>query len=114
MAAPKRAKKQLVKAKSLSGSNQCLLQIRVFDGTRNPLPDERSILYRVIDANQRQIVQEERGTSLLNCAFDFHDNFMDSYTVIVSASDYKQAGFTPVRLSPSAPTTLDLMLIPRD
>jgi hypothetical protein len=110
----KKAKKRAVNAESTSGSNKCLLQIRVFDGTRNPLPEVRSVLYRVIDANQKQIVQVERQSSVLNCVFDFHDNFMDSYTIVVSSDRCKQAGFTPIALSPFAPTTVDLMLTPKD
>jgi len=39
---------------------------------------------------------------------------MDNYTVVVFSDEYKQAGFTPVKLSPTAPTVLDLMLVPKD
>lgn len=81
---------------------------------RDPFPEGREVLYRVIDANQNQIVQQERKGPVLNCVFDFHDNFMDNYTVIVFSEGYKQAGFTAVKLSPLAMTTLDLMLIPKD
>ena len=114
MAKSKKAGGKALRAKSAQLSDQCSLQIRVFDGTRNPFPDRKDVLYRVIDANQKQIVQEERQASVLNCVFGFHDNFMDSYTVVVFADGYKQAGFTPVALSPTLPTTLDLMLIPKD
>jgi hypothetical protein len=111
---PKKTGTQVVNVKPASTSNKCSLQIRVFDGTRSPFPEDRDVLYRVIDANQKQIVQVERQTSVLNCLFDFHDNFMDNYTVVAFSEGYKQAGFTPVALSPSAPSTLDLMLIPKD
>ena len=50
---------------------------------------------------------------MLNCVFDFHENFMDTYTVIVFSDGYKQADFTPVKLLPGG-NTLDLMLIPKD
>jgi hypothetical protein len=114
MANSKNASTQTVNAKSAGQPNKCSLQIRVFDGTRNPFPDGKDVLYRVIDANQKQIVQVERPISVLNCQFDFHENFMDSYTVIAFSDDYKQAGFTPVSLSPITNTVLDLMLIPKD
>src|SRR5262249_2750440 len=110
----KKVSRQLISAKSVPRSSQCLLQIRVFDGTRNPFPDGTDVLYRVINANQKEIVQEERDSAVLNCEFEFHDNFLDAYTVIVFSDGYRQAGVTPVALSPSVPTTLDLMLIPND
>jgi hypothetical protein len=110
----KKPGKKVVNAKSAEAPDKCSLQIRVFDGTRNPFPNKEDVLYRVIDANQKQIVREERRVSVLNCVFDFHDNFMDNYTVVVFSDGYKQAGFTPVALSPTLPTTLDLMLIPKD
>ncbi|HXX99321.1 MAG TPA: hypothetical protein VEI54_00275 [Candidatus Limnocylindrales bacterium] len=91
----------------------CLLQLRVFDGTRRPFSAPTSVLYRVIDANQREIVEEERKTAVLNCEFPYHDNFMDNYTVIVFSDGFKQTGFTPVKLSNTTPTVLDLMLIPK-
>src|ERR1700751_4996234 len=114
MANSKKASTQTIDAKSAAQPNKCSLQIRVFDGTRNPFPDGKDVLYRVIDANQKQIVQVERPVSALNCQFDFHDNFMDRYTVIAFSDDHKQAGFTPVSLSPVTDTVLDLMLIPKD
>ena len=110
----KRVAKQVVNVKPASQPDKCSLQIRAFDGTRNPFPDAKDVLYRVIDANQNQLVQEERKTSALTCVFDFHDNFMDNYTVVVFSDGYKQAGFTPVQLSPTGPTVLDLMLVPKD
>jgi len=114
MPAPKKAKKSIVTAKTTAAPNTCSLQIRVFDGTRNPFPDATNVLYRVIDANQEEIVDEERKTAVLNCEFPFHDNFMDNYTVIVFSDGFQQAGFTPVRLSNTTPAVLDLMLIPKD
>jgi hypothetical protein len=113
-AAKKKVASPVVTAKSVLTPDTCTLQIRVFDGTRNPFAPTTNILYRVIDANQKQIVVEERKTAVLNCQFDFHDNFMDNYTVIVFADGWKQAGFTPVKLSNSTNTVLDLMVIPKD
>jgi hypothetical protein len=114
MPAPKKALKSLVTVKSTSLPDTCSLQIRVFDGTRNLFPAGMNVLYRVIDANQKEIVGQERKSAVLNCEFDFHDNFMDNYTVIAFSDGYQQAGFSPVKLSPLSNTLLDLMLIPKD
>jgi hypothetical protein len=103
-----------VALKSASLPNTCQLQVRVFDGTRNLLPSATDILYRIIDANQKQVFVGEKNTPLVSFDLPPHDNFLDTYTVIVFADGYKQAGFTPVKLSRSTPTTLDLMLLPKD
>ena len=64
--------------------------------------------------NQNEVIDEERKAALLNCRFTFHDNFMDNYTVIAFSNGYRQAGFTPVKVSPPTNTVLDLMLIPKE
>jgi hypothetical protein len=114
MANTKKASKKAVSASAADVPNKCSLQIRVFDGTRYSFSANKDLLYRVFDANQRKVIEVERKSTVLSCVFDFHENFMDRYTVIVSARSYKQAGFTPVTVSPAVPTTLDLMLIPKD
>jgi hypothetical protein len=114
MPARKIASRTAVTAKSVTQSDTCSLQIRVFDGTRNPFPADKNVLYRVIDARQNEIVGRETKTNVLDCVFDFNNNFMDAYTVIVFSDGYKQSGFTPVKLSNLTNTVLDLMLIPKD
>ena len=115
MPAPKKkAVNAIVTAKNVSAPNTCSLQIRVFDGTRNLFGAGTNILYRVIGSNQKQVIVQERKGAVLTCQFDFHDNFMDNYTVLVYADGWKQAGFTPVKLSNTTNTVLDLMLIPKD
>ena len=114
MPAPKRALKAVVTPQASAAPDTCSLKIRVFDGTRNPFPAATNVLYRVFDANQKEVVEEERKTAVLSCEFPFNDNFMDNYTVIAFSDGYQQAGFTPVKLSNTTPTVLDLMLIPKD
>ena len=110
----KKALKSVVNVQATATPDTCSLQIRVFDGTRNPFSSGASVLYRVIDANQKEIVEEMRKTTVLNCEFPFRGNFMDNYTVIVFSDGFQQAGFTPVKLSNTTPAVLDLMLIPKD
>ncbi len=57
---------------------------------------------------------QDENFSSLSLKVPFYDNFGDNYNVIVFSDGYKQAGFTPVKLAPSIPTSLDLMLIPKD
>jgi hypothetical protein len=90
------------------------LEINVFDGTRQLLAPGTSVLCRVIDGNQKQVlVQQKKASSLILTGLHFFDNFGDNYTAIVFADGYHQAGFTPLKLSPALATTADLMLIPK-
>jgi len=115
MPAPKKAPKPFVAtAKASALPDTCALQIRIFDGTRNPIAASTDVLYRVFDATQKEVIEEDRPAAVLNCEFDFHDNFMDTYSVVASADGYRQAGFTPVKLTPLANSVLDLMLIPKN
>jgi hypothetical protein len=114
MPSSKKKSKALNEAKVTLAPNVCRMQIRVFDGTRNPFPSGKSVLYRVIDSSQKELIAVEKKTAVLDCEFPFHDNFMDAYTVIVFSDGFEQAGFTPVKLQPQADTVVDLMLIPKD
>ena len=97
-----------------SAPDKSSLLINVYDGTRQPLADGTDVLYRIIDGNQKQLFVQDENFSSLSLKVPFYDNFGDNYNVIVFSDGYKQAGFTPVKLAPSIPTSLDLMLIPKD
>ena len=97
-----------------SAPDKSSLLINVYDGTRQPLANGTDVLYRIIDGNQKQLFVQDENFSSLSLKVPFYDNFGDNYTVIVFSDGYKQAGFTPLKLSPSIPTTVDLMLIPKD
>jgi len=95
-------------------TDQSRLQVNVYDGTRNLMKTGTSILYTVIDGNQKQQVRKTFTKSTVNFNLPFYDNFGDNYTVIVFTDNYQQAGFAPVPLTNEKPTTLDLMLIPNE
>src|SRR5882724_2747596 len=90
------------------------LQVNVYDGTRNLIKAGTSVLYTIIDGNQKQLQRKSYLKSSMNFNLPFYDNFGDNYTVIVFTDDYQQAGFAPVPLSNETPTTVDLMLIPKE
>lgn len=61
--------------------NTSTLEINVFDGTRQPISAGTSVLYRVIDGNQKRVLaQEEKTSSLTVTGLQFFDNFGDNYT----------------------------------
>lgn len=89
--------------------------LNVFDGQRRLVPQGTKLLVRIIDGNQKFIVDRYYdGPSIRFDGLPFYDNFGDNYTVIVWTDGYKQAGFTPVKISnkPEAMPVLDLMLLP--
>ena len=89
--------------------------INIFDGTRQPFPASKNILYTISDGNQKQWVRKEVATpSLTATGLPFFDNFGDNYCVLAFSDGFQQAGFVPVKLSPPQPSTVDLMLIPKD
>ena len=94
--------------------SKATLVVHIFDGTRKPFTQKTDLLIRILDGNQKQIHAEYHKKASNSFQVPFYDNFGDSYTVIAWAKDYYQAGFTPVKVSPQLPQTVDLMLLPRD
>lgn len=102
-------------ANTTPAPDKSTLTINVYDGTRQPFVSGKNILYRIIDGNQNQLLVKEIPTASLTAEdLPFYNNFGDNYTVIIFADDFAQSGFTPVKLSPQQPVTVDLMLVPKD
>lgn len=93
--------------------DESTLTVNVVDGTRQPFPAGKNILYRIFDGNQREVASPEKPVSSIQFHVPFDDNLGDNYRVIAFADGFRQAGYTPIPLSPEAPATLDLMLIPK-
>ncbi len=97
------------------GSATSTLLINVFDGTRRLFPAGADILFQITDGNAKKLFDREMQASSLRLTdLPFYDNFGDNYTALIWSKGYQQAGFTPVKLSPSRPAVVDLMLIPSD
>lgn len=91
------------------------LNVRVFDGTGQTFPSNAEVLITITDGNQKQIVRDYfSGGEVTFTGLPFYDNFGDNYSVIAFVDGFRQAGYAPVALSPSAPSTVDIMLIPKD
>jgi hypothetical protein len=69
------------------------------------MESERKALDGHVDGN--------RPTELVK-GLQYFDIFFDSYTVIVNAKDYEQAGWMPVHISPAKPVQVALVLLPKD
>jgi hypothetical protein len=89
------------------------LRVRVFDGSRQELPTTTQVLITIEDGNHNIQFRKDYPA---DTTFDvpFFDNFGDNYTVIAFRDGYEQAGFMPVKCSPDAPQTIDIMLLKKD
>ena len=90
------------------------LRLRIYDGTRQLFPAPDSFLVTITDGNFTQRVRDFFPSNDTMFDLPFFDNFGDNYTVVVYADGHKQAGYTPVKLSNSYVTTLDIMLVSND
>ena len=91
------------------------LIVRLFDGTRQIFPADTDVLLTITDGNLKEIVRDDfSGGQITAPPLPFYDNTGDNYSVLAYVKGYQQAGYTPVRLSPAKPVTVDLMLIPDD
>ena len=90
-----------------------MLQLRVFDGTRQLASTPSEFLVTILNGNQQQLV---RGYFSNEHQFDLpsYGDPRDKYSVVVSADGYRQTGFYPVTLSAEFQTNLDVMLIAND
>lgn len=90
------------------------LILRIFDGTGELFPAGTQVLFTITDGNQKQLFRDYGKAGQMEFRLPFYDNFGDNYSVIAFVEGYKQAGYYPVKLSPAAPVTVDLMLIPNN
>jgi len=95
------------------------IRLMIYDGARQPFSEKHDVLLRVHNGQTTDSVTKtlnmraaDEGVVLLNV--DFFDNFADNYTVVVSADDYRDAGFFPIKVSPKILADVNLMLVPKD
>ncbi len=88
-----------------------LVNLTIYDGTRQPVKPETQILVTVYDGAQNRLLSQDIMGPRVTLRLPFHNNFADDYSIITSASGYQQAGFQPVQVSPNVPQALDLMLL---
>jgi hypothetical protein len=94
-----------------AAANTCAITINIYDGSRQPAPDSLDILITLQDTRQKQVYRDfTRGFTRTIQNLPYY-NIGDTYTALSWAPGYKQAGFTPVKVSPAAPASLDVMLL---
>jgi hypothetical protein len=91
------------------------LMVNIFDGTRQPIPDDTKVLLRVLDGNQKTLVSDYyTDSSILIGKLPIYNNFGDNYAVWVSADGYVDAGFSPIHMVAGTVQSIDVMLLPKN
>src|SRR5262249_36570945 len=89
------------------------LVVRAFDGTRQLMSPGTDLLITIRDGFQKQLFRKDFGGPEVPFDLPFNNNLGDDYTVVVFRKNYRQAGFTPVRVSKALAQVVDLMLLPK-
>jgi hypothetical protein len=105
---------RLHKVKKSEGQATCTIIVNIYDGTRQLLAANQQVLLRIVDGEQRQVFADFVKGPTIRVKVPFQNGMRDTYTVLVSADGYVQAGFHPVRVSPTLVRPVFLMLLPRN
>ena len=89
------------------------IELNVFNGQRLTFGGVGTLLVTLRDGNQTLIHREFHKGSKLSFDVPFYNNLGDSYSVLAFADKHVQAGFFPVKVSPFAMQSIDLMLLPK-
>jgi hypothetical protein len=111
MATPKPAAEPL-SIKAAVNPTTGFVTVKVFDGTRQAIPQGTQILLTVRDGAQNQLFRNYVNGPSVQLELPFHNNFADNYSIVAFVDKYEQAGFQPVAIGPNVPGELDLMLLP--
>src|SRR6266851_1307209 len=100
-------------------SDEAQIHLSIYDGARRPFTERKNLLLRVRTGATTEFLTRALDTKSFEFGevtldVKFFDNFGDNYTVLLTADDYRDAGFFPVRVSPNTPQEVSLMLVPKD
>jgi len=70
--------------KEQMSSTTSRLQVRIFDGSRQPFAAPADFLITILDGNQKQIHRDFHKEAVLDFDCPFYDNFGDLYSVTAS------------------------------
>jgi hypothetical protein len=98
---------------------KALIRLAIYDGARQPFTERQTVLLRVHNGQTTNSFTRTLNTKSLRdgeivLKVDFFDNFADIYTVVISADDYRDAGFFPIRVTPLVAQNVSLMLVPKN
>jgi hypothetical protein len=88
--------------------------INCCDGTRQLIPAGTNVLLTVTDGNKQTVFRDFVKGPTISLDVPFHDSSADDYTVLASPDKGLDAGFFPVKVSPSIVRPVFLMFIPKE
>lgn len=89
------------------------LMVNIYDGTRQPIAVGTQILLRIVDGNQKQILNQfYTAPNILVEGLPIYNNFGDNHAVWISADGHVAAGFYPVKMLAGTVQSIDVMLLP--
>jgi hypothetical protein len=87
--------------------------VTIYDGARHPFASGKSLLIRVFDGNQKQIVSGfYKGSTVQFVGLPIHGNLTDTYRVVASAKGYNTAGASGIQLRAGQSANVSIMLLP--
>ncbi len=89
------------------------LQLSIFDGTRQPIDSSVELRIQIRDGNLNELHNAVHHGPHITFTLPLRNNLADNFIVNVSADDFAQAGFSPVKPRAGLPAVLDLMLLPK-
>jgi hypothetical protein len=89
--------------------------IHVFDGRREPFDTTTRLLVTAIDGRRTNVFRQFVNASTVRLErLAVRDNLDDRHTILVSAKEHSDAGFTPVTVKANNEQVVNLMLLKRD
>jgi hypothetical protein len=89
--------------------------VNVFDGRRQPFDLQTRLLLTATDGRQKSVYRDfPKQSSVRIAGLEIRDNLDDRYTILASAKDHSDAGFTPVIARASKDEDVDLMMLRRN
>jgi hypothetical protein len=90
------------------------MMLNIFDGTRSLYTDSEPLLLTIRDGNQRTVSRDfHQQSSVEFSGLTVFGNAGDHYACIASASNYKDAGFFPVKIAANTVQIVNLILLPK-
>lgn len=94
--------------------NTGTIRLNIVDGTRQPVPEDLTLLVRVLDGRHQPVATNwVNGPTIPIVGLPFHDSPDDWYTLVVHADGYEDAGIYPVRLQAGRVIDANVMLLPK-
>jgi hypothetical protein len=91
------------------------IQVKIVDGTRQPIPSGQDSLLRILDGRKQQIIAPwVTGSSVRVTDLPYHDSPDDNYTVFVHSKGFNDGAVFPVPLKEGATVNANVMLLPGD